>query len=598
MVGRDTTSFGDAVGGSRRQWAGVLPAMRRTLRQPGALLGLALALLLGVLVVVPLIRLAAATIDDTGATAWQDVLWSRVSHNLFWEPLANTLLIGVLVALASLILGGYLAWLVMLTDVPFRKTIAVLASIPFVVPSFAIALAWETIFRNERIGGRVGLLQDLGLSIPNWLAWGLIPITATLTAHYFSLSFTLISASLASVNTELLEAGEMTGARRGRILRSITLPLVLPAIVSGGLLAFAEAVGNFAAPALLGLPVRFHTISTRLYGAISTGQTERGFVLALLLIAIAAVVLWSSTRLVSGRRSYATITGKGGRRRRQQLGVWRWPAFTLAALICAATTIVPGLALIGSSFARRTGSLTSGFTSHFWFGESNPSIAQGQAGVLHNPQIVGAAWNTISLGLSVALATTALGLAIGYVVARSRAKVISSAVSTISFLPFLIPGVAFGATYIALFGQRFGPLPALYGTFALLVIAAAAHTLPFAAQSGRAAMSQISGDLEEAATMTGASFWRRLLKIFVPLTARSLIAGAVLVFVKMVRDLSLVVLLVTPTMPLLSVLTFRYASEGFTQFANAITVIIAAISVGATLLAQRLQGTTQPWAGD
>jgi iron(III) transport system permease protein len=180
-------------------------------------------------------------------------------------------------------------------------------------------------------------------------------------------------------------------------------------------------------------------------------------------------------------------------------------------------------------------------------------------------------------------------------VVRGRNRSISNAVGLLSYLPFLIPGVALGAVYIAQFGRPIGPFPALYGTFALLVIAGAAATLPFAAQSGRSAMSQVAGELEEAATMIGANFVRRLGRIFLPLTIRGLLAGAVLVFVNMARDLSLVVLLVTPTTPLLSVLAFRYASEGFAQFAYAITMIIAIISVTATILARRAQGLAQPW---
>jgi iron(III) transport system permease protein len=567
---------------------------RTRLVQPGVLLGLALLALLTLLVLVPLARLVLATTAD-GLDAWRDVLASRLSRNLFWRPLGNTLLLGVATALGSIVLGCFLGWLVVMTDMPGRGLIGALATIPFALPSFALALAWETIFRNDRIGGRFGMLYDLGIVVPDWLAWGLVPVALTLIAHYYSLAFVLISAALASVNGELLEAAEMTGARRSRVLREITLPIVFPAIVSSALLAFAEGVSNFASPALLGLPVRFYTLSTRLYGAINTGQRERGYVLTILLIVIAAAVLWSSTRVGGGRRSYATIGGKGGRRARQPLGVWRWPLFGVALTLCTATTILPGLALLASSFARQTGSLTSGFTAHYWIGTSNPAFAQGQPGVLRNPLLLSATTNTLLLGLSVALVTIVLGLVIGYVVVRGNAGGVGGLVGALSYLPFLIPGVALGAIYVAQFGQPLGPIPALYGTFALLVLGGATATLPFAAQSGRSAMSQIAHDVEEAATMTGASFGRRLLRIFVPLTSRSLIAGGMLVFVSMVRDLSLVVLLVTPTMSLLSVQTFRYAAEGFAQFANAITVIIATISVIATLVARRLQGATQPW---
>jgi iron(III) transport system permease protein len=569
--------------------------MRHQWLQPTAVLGLLLLLILGAMVVMPLIYLVTTTVQGSGFVVWQQVLLSDLAPNLFWRPLVDTLTIGMWVALGTVFLGGYLAWLVVMTDVPGRAFIGLLASIPFALPSFALALAWEIIFRNDRIGGQTGLLFSLGVDVPDWLAWGYVPIVLTLVAHYFSLAFLLISAALASVNTELLEAAEMTGASRARILRDITLPVVSPAILSSGLLAFAEGVSNFASPALLGLPVRFHTISTRLYGSIQTGQTERGFVLTILLIVIAAAVLWGSTRVVNKRRSYTTITGKGARRRRLRLGALRWPAFGVGLAICMATTIIPGLALLLSSFAQRTGSLSGGLTTHYWFGGSEPTFAQGQPGIFSNPNILQATGNTLLLGLSVALVATLLGLMMGYVVVRGRNRSISNAVGLLSYLPFLIPGVALGAVYIAQFGRPIGPFPALYGTFALLVIAGAAATLPFAAQSGRSAMSQVAGELEEAATMAGANFIRRLGRIFLPLTIRGLLAGAVLVFVNMARDLSLVVLLVTPTTPLLSVLAFRYASEGFAQFSYAITIIIAVISVAATMLARRAQGLAQPW---
>jgi iron(III) transport system permease protein len=393
-----------------------------------------------------------------------------------------------------------------------------------------------------------------------------------------------------------MEAGEMAGASRARVAARIALPVVLPAVVSSALLAFAEGVSNFASPALLGLPVRYQTLSTRLYGSISTGQVERGYVLSLLLIVVAALILYVSTRVVGRRRSFATITGKGGRQRLLHLGRARGPVAAVAMSAVALTTVVPLLVRMLSSLVRRTNSLTGGLTLHFWSGGSDPTIAQGQSGVLRNPQIVEATVTTVMLGLAVAIVATVLGLAIGYTVVRLRgAAPVTSSLSTLSFLPMLIPGLAFGAAYIAQFGRPIGPLPALYGTFAILVLAGAAYTLPFASQSGKSAVAQISRDLEESATVAGAGLLRRIGRITIPLASRAMLAGAVLVFVKMVRDLSLGVLLVTPATPLLSVVTYRYASEGFAQFANAITVIIAAISVGATVLARRLQGAAQPW---
>jgi iron(III) transport system permease protein len=559
------------------------------------LLPLALALLLAVLVLAPMARIAWATVAEHGLTVWGEVLWSDISRSLLYKPLGHTLVLGALTVAGTLAIGGFLAWLVVLTDVPGRQWLGALAALPFVIPSFAAAFAWGVVFRNERVGGTVGWLETAGIDVPDWLAWGLTPTTIVLVLHYFSLVFMLLAAALASVNADMIEAAQMTGATRPRVLGGIVLPVVLPAIISSASLVFAGAVSNFAAPALMGLPVGTHTLSTRLFGMISTGNVERGYTLALILIAISALTLWWATRAVTGRRSYATVTGKGGRMRRFALGRWKWPLFALALLIGLVSTVAPMVVLLASSVAREVGSLAAGFTLHYWLGASNAAIAQGIGGVLRDAQLLKALGVTLALGGAVALGSMLIGLLTAYVLVRRKGSVLAAPLGTLAFVPAMVPGIAFGAGFIALFGQSWGPIPALYGTFTLLVIAGVAYTLPFSVQSGRASMAQIAGDIEDAATLAGAGLARRLLSIYLPLTLRGLLAGAVLVFVKMVRDLSLVVLLFTPALPVLSVVAYRYASEGFLQHANAITALVTLISIAATLLAQRLQGTQQPW---
>jgi iron(III) transport system permease protein len=563
-------------------------------RKPENLLRLGIALLLVILIAVPLLRLGLVTVEEEGLSVWQEMLSGRISRNLLWEPLGNTLLIGLLVSVGTVIIGGFMAWLVMMTDIPFRRTLGLLASFPFILPSFAIGLSWETLFRNDLVGGQTGFLYQLGIAIPDWLSWGPLPIALTLIAHYYTTPFLLISAALASVNTELVEAGEVTGASRFRILMGITFPLVLPALVSSAMLTFAEGVSNFTSPALLGLPVDFQTLSTRIFGLVRNRQEDRAFVLTIILIVIAAVLLYVNNYFVRRRGSFATITGKGGRRKRQSLGKWKPFALAVALFIVLSTAVIPIFVLLASSMAVRTNSLTDGFSLHYWIGQSNPNIADGQAGVLHNPQILQAAGTTILFAVGVAVVGTILGLLIGYVT-RGASSPVKTVISTLSFVPFFIPGVAFGAMYVAQFGGQFGPIPPLYGTFTLLILAGMAKTMPFGSQSGKAVFSQISGEIDEAAVLTGAGLPRRLLDIFVPLTIRGLVAGAVLMFVKMLRDLSLVVLLVTPATFTLSMLAYRYASEGLGQFANAITVIIAVIAIVITWIADRLQGASQPW---
>lgn len=567
-------------------------AVRRALRvfgSPTRWVALAVVGILVMLVALPLGGLVAATLDGERITSWSDVFASPMSRNLLWEPLGNTLLIGLGTGLLSTALGAFLAWIVVLSDVPGRRVIGALAVVPFALPSFAISLAWETIFRNDRLGGSPGLLAGLGIDVPDAIAWGPLPIVLSLVAHYFSLAFVVVAAALANVGGDLVAAAELTGASRARVAVRIALPAVAPALTSGFLLAFAEGVSNFAVPAVLGLPVRFPTLSTRLYGAISTGDTARGYVLSIVLVVVAALVLWVGSRATRGR-SFATITGKATRARTIATGPWRWPLALAAGALVVSTAIVPGIVLAVSTFLRRSGRLDGGATLHYWIGGSDPSISQGVRGVFADPVVVGAIGGTLALGLTVAAGATVLGFAAALVLRMlPRARVIGASVGFLAYVPFLIPGVALGAAFIAQFGTPVGPFPALYGTFAILVLAGIAASVPFAFQTSRAALGQISPELEEAGVVAGIRGPARLLRILVPLASRGVTGGGVLVFVTMIRDLSLVVLLVTPATPLLSTLTFRYASEGFTQHANAITLVIAAISVAATLLARRLE---------
>ena len=552
-------------------------------------LTLIMALVLVVLVAAPLATILVQTLYPSSA-AWGDVLASRLSQNLFWRPTVNTMIIGLAVAAGCVLLGGFLAWLVVMTDMPGRPAIAFMATLPFMIPSFATALAWGTLFRNGRVGGAGGLLEGLGFAVPDWLSWGMTPTIAVLIAQYYALAFTVIAAALATVNGDLVEAAQMTGASRKRILFGIVLPVVTPAVIAAGSLAFAAAVSNFAAPALLGLPVRMQTLSTRLFGMIEIGQTERGYVLAILLIGISAIFLSLGNRVLAGRRSFATIGGKGARPRRFALGGARLPLTVIAWIVCILTTILPILLLVAASLAPSSLALFSDWTLHYWIGRPDPAFARGQPGIFYNPQLLSALTTTLGLGMAVALASNVIGILIAVALTRQKVPVLSSLVSQLSFLPMLLPGIAFAAAYIALYGAPIGPLPALYGTKLLLGLALTAATLPFAVQTGRATISQISGDIDEAARMTGAGFLRRLGAITLPLAARGLTAGLLIAFVNVIGDLTITILLYTPTSPLLAVLSYSYASDGFYQFANAVTLVILIISMLATGAATLLRG--------
>lgn len=551
--------------------------------------------IMAILVIVPLLRIVQISLTPDGLAAWAAVTNSRLSPNLLWKPITNTMILGACVATGCLLLGGFLAWLVVLTDVPFRRFLGILSMLPFMIPSFAAALAWGTLFRNDRLGGQPGYFAANGISIPDWLAWGLLPTLIVLVAHYYSLAYTMIAAGLSSVSADLVESAEMAGAKKSRILFGIILPVVTPALVAGGMLTFAGAVSNFAAPALLGAPVRMQTLSTRIYGMVQTGNIERGYVLALILILAAAALLFFSDRLVLGRKAFTTVTGKGARTKRFALGIWRWPLFVTAVALGMMTTVIPVLVLFASSMAEQSGGLFSNWTLHFWIGPAGTDLAEGQAGIFRDSILLGSIMTTIRLGLTVAGTTMLVGLVIAHTIVRYKGTFLGNTLSQLAFLPLFIPSIAMAAAYIAMYGTSMGPIPALYGTFTLLVLAATANLMPYAVQSGRAVLSQISSDIEESARMTGAGPIRRMTEIVLPLAVRGILAGGILVFIKIVRDLSLVVLLFSSTTPVLSMMAFNYAGLGFMQFANAITLVILVICLIASALVYLMQNKIQGW---
>jgi iron(III) transport system permease protein len=226
----------------------------------------------------------------------------------------------------------------------------------------------------------------------------------------------------------------------------------------------------------------------------------------------------------------------------------------------------------------------------YWFWKSDPDIANGAPGVLRNPKIFSSAWNSIRLSLCTAFFTALLGVILGYAIVKGRGTRLSKLVEQIAFIPYVIPGIAFGAVYISMFSKPFGPIPALYGTFALLVVVSVAKHIPYSARSGVSAMLQVGQELEEAGQVAGANLWQRFKRIIFPLTSAGFVSGFLLTFITTMRELSLIILLVTPSTQVLASQTMRYIENGDNQMANAVIIILIVLVVIGDLLIGRFRG--------
>jgi iron(III) transport system permease protein len=518
---------------------------------------------------------------------WLQVTASPLSERMLYAPLVNTMITGVISTVIALIVGGGLAWCVIRSDMPGKGWLQPILTLPYIVPSFAIALAWETVFRSPKVGGQPGLYETiLGVAPPEWVSYGTFPISITLAMHYFPFAYLLVAGALATIDSQMEEGALLSGASRMMILRRITFPVVAPAFAAAFVLTFGKTIGQFALPFLLGAPTQFHTIATMVYANLALGLDSMAYVLAILLILMSLLAIWASNKFVGNNaRRFETISGKGFRSRQVALGGWRWPIFWSVAMFGFVVGILPLILLGYQSLMLIDGFFNlSNLTMHFWTGQSDPEIAMGEPGVLHNANILGATWNTIELAFFSAVIASLIGLIIAYIVVRKDGNPLAKLLDQIAFIPFLFPTIAFGAMYLTMFAEPRGPIPALYGTFTLLVLISVVNRLPYSVKTGVTAVTQIGRELEEAAEVAGASWGRRFRKIIVPLASSGVVTGMMVSFVGVMRELSLIILLITPSTRVLMTVGFNYAEEGLTQLSNALVLIVAMLTIAGELI--------------
>ncbi len=573
--------------------------VKNGIRSPYNIMVAAAVAALACLVIVPLIEMVVTTFKLAardvrrveGAQAgewslyyWKKLLCSEVSQNMLYKPLMHSLLIATSVSVLSIGLGGSIAWLMVRSDLPFKKFFSLAMIVPYMIPSWCKSMAWIAVFKTARIGGTQGFLSYLGLEPPDWLAYGPVAIICVLTIHYYAYAYLLISASFRSINSELEEMGEILGAGKLLMLRKITFPLVMPAIASSFILIFSKAMGTFGVPAFLGLKTGYYTISTMLYTSIKQQQTAMAFSISLILIGIAAVIIFINQQVIGTRKSYATIGGKGGRSNVLSLNKWKPMVVCLLFLFLGFCVFLPIGILVLQSLMLKLGDYSpSNFSLHYWVGFGKPDIFYGEPGVFRNPQFMQVLGNSLKLVVVASLVATVFGQLIGYVTSRGRQLKSGKLVEQLVFIPYLIPSIAFGAMYLSMFsveravtfaGLKVTFFPVLYGSFLLLVLVTVVKNLPFSSRAGSANMMQINVELEEAAQIENAGFITRFRRIVFPLSKGGFMSGFMLIFMAVMKELDLLVILISPNTQTLPYMAYSYMSGGMEQFSNVVAIIM------------------------
>ena len=493
---------------------------------------------------------------------------------------SNSLRFALASALIAFTTGTLLAWMNERTNAPFKRVFFALSIVPLIVPGVLFVIAWmllgspkiglinialQTLFRTDHVF--VDVYSLFGMAFVDGL-------------HYAPLAFLMMSAAFRAMDPALEEAALMSGASILSIAWRITLRLSWPASFAALLMLFVRALESFEAPALLGLPAGIPVFTSAIYAVVHRYPADMGLAAAygVLLVAIAAAGLLLQSRLAARAAHQATVTGRGFRPQRIDLGRWRWPAATLFMTYLLLIVGLPFLVLLWSSLQK--------FYAAPSFDSLQTMTFAAYRSVLGYPSMVRATLNSIALAV---LAATLIMLGtsvICWVVIKSNARG-RLALDVMSSVPVALPGLVLG---LALMIFYLNVDVGIYGTLWILLVAYVTRFLPYGIRYNSASMLAIHRELEESAAMSGASWWQTFRRITLPLLRPGLVAGWIYIAIVSIRELSSSILLYGPGTEVLSVVVWELWENGQYVELSALGVLMIVALALLVLIAQRVGG--------
>jgi iron(III) transport system permease protein len=537
-----------------------------------ALAGLTLAVLMGL----PLGWLVTLSVSgEQGLTAQHYLNAFRDLH--LRRALWNTVVMAFWAGIVSVAIGAPLAWLTARTDLPGRRLLRALVMASFVTPPFLGAVAWVML-----AGPNAGALNKLWRSLTGaeaaavniFTMTGLVFVVAMYTFPYV---YVMIGNTLELIASDVEDAAAMLGAGRLAVARTVTLPLVAPAVLSGFIVSVLQALALFGSPAILALPAGFHTLTTQVWGMFHyPPRVETAAAVAMPLLVATALLLALQRRLL-GRRGYVAVSGKGGTRRRIALGAWRYPALLACLAVMACAVFLPYGILAKAAFSRAWAQPLT------W---DNLTLRNWTFTFFEYSATQSAIVNTLQLGLLTASVGAGLAAVLAYV-ARRRAIAGHQIVGFLALTPIAIPGVVLA---VALFIAYTRPPLLLYGTLWILFVAYVTKEMPVGYAQSDATFRTIPVELEEAGRILGAGPLRVLGEITAPLARSGVIAAWCFIFIGVIRELSASIILFTPSTKVMSVVIFDLKEEGQFGAIAVLGLFMIVMTFGVVLLMERVLG--------
>ncbi|MDB5977621.1 MAG: binding-protein-dependent transport system inner rane component [Nevskia sp.] len=452
----------------------------------------------------------------------------------------------------SFVVGTALAWMNERTNAPLKSLFFALSLVPLVIPGVLFTVSW-IMLGSSKIGLVNLVLQHwFGLNAAPFDVYSMGGMIWVDGLHYSPMAFLLMSAAFRAMDPSLEESAMMCGASVPQVIWRITLRLSWPAVFGTFLILFVRSIESFEVPALLGLPAGINVFTSSIYEAIHRYPSQVGLAssYAMCLLLITSAGTWFVSRLSSSGSKYATMTGKGFRPRRMDLGPWRWPMAGLFIVYFMLILVLPLGVLLWSSFQHYYAVPSMAALHHLTL---DPYRA-----VLNYPNLWRSVWNSIVLSFGTATAIMLVTSVICWIVVKTRFPG-RRLLEQLSSLPMVFPGLVLGLSVMIFYLHvDIG----VYGTLWILFIAYFTRFMPYGLRFNTTSMLQIHKELEESSAMSGASWFTTFHRIVLPLLKPGLVSGWIYIMIVSIRELSSSILLYSPGNEVISVVVWEFWENG------------------------------------
>lgn len=471
------------------------------------------------------------------------------THSMNLEAMKNTLIIAFFTMVLGTLIAFPLAWLVGRTNLHGKKFFRALFVLTYMVPPYVGAMAWLRLL-NPNVG-TINLLLRSIFNIQSemgplniYTIGGLIWVLST---FYYPYAFITISRAMEKMDPSLEEASKISGASPIMTVFKITLPMTLPSLIAGALLVFIGAASAYGIPAIIGTQGRVHTVTTRIveyFGLGITGLNDATG-MAVFLMILSMLILFVSDRIIA-RKQYITVSGKSTRPSIVELGKWRIPLTILVSLFACIVIFIPFLTILSTSLKLDIGKSVFD-PNNFTFNQWKEVFARGETlNSLKNSLIFGLIASTIGIAVAITMS---------YLLQRTKIagrKIPDFLIALGSGTPSVVIALGLIMTMNGSFGVS------IYNTPIIIVVAYLIKYLMMGMRTVVSSMSQIHASLEECSQISGASWFKTMLKITGPLIFPSIAAGWFLIFIPSFYELSMTTLLYSNTTKTIGYQLYEY----------------------------------------